>query len=305
MWVNFARLSAQVVFAAWAGSETGFVKKCRGVAWQVDVPRFGLSLSAKYSLVRHFNNKLFFSFWRWYIIIYGHVILSLINEMGQFSKMQTFIKICYQGTKSDPTARSPQGQQSPSLLSVGGCGSLNHVMASLALPATTCRASQVSVRQAAGGAGAPQEGHSRMDPAAWAAMVNAEGLCLRACPWHGGRVSPPRFLVQCLFVQASHRDETFDPLWGSGWRRGISPSAPCWLLSPAIKAARGTRGSLFSSGRGFGQGWALQTSPTPKICNNRKLNPTVTPEKGDDVIAWGTPSCFHFAMCFGENFLHV
>lgn len=86
----------------------------------------------------------------------------------------------------EPKATLQQGalkvSNPPSLLSVGGCGSLNHAMASLALPATTCRASQASVRQAAGGAGAPQEGHSRMDPAAWAAMVNADGAVPQRLP---------------------------------------------------------------------------------------------------------------------------
>lgn len=75
------------------------------------------------------------------------------------------------------------------------------------------------------------------------------------------------------------------------------PQALCagWALLP-LKQWGGRGAHCFPMGEDLGQGWALQKSPTPKICNNRKLNPTVTPEKRDDVIAWGTPSCFHFAM---------
>lgn len=53
MWVNFAGLSAQVVFAAWVklSLQSGFVKKCLGVARQVDVPRFGLPFSGRHSLI--------------------------------------------------------------------------------------------------------------------------------------------------------------------------------------------------------------------------------------------------------------
>lgn len=181
MWVNFAGLSAQVVFAAWVkpSCQTRFVKKCQGVAgvagrcpqawvvfeWQV---WFGQTLQS--------NNKFFFSSWRCYIMIYGHIILSLSNEMGPLSKIWTCIKICQQGTKTDHTANSPRGQKLPSLLSVGGYGGMNHVMASLALSASTCRASWHQSNRQLRGHRLPRSGIPRKDPSLWAVMVNAEGL---------------------------------------------------------------------------------------------------------------------------------
>lgn len=81
---------------------------------------------------------------------------------------------------------------------------------------------------------------------------------------------------------------------GGGEEFPLALCAGCALLPLKQRGVRGAH--CFPAGQDLGQGWALQKSPTPKICNNRKLNPTVAPEKGDDVIAWGTPSCFQFAM---------
>lgn len=114
-----------------------------------------------------------------------------------------------------------------------------------------------------GGHGSPGAAFQGRIPVCELQWLTQRGCGVTGCPWHSGCASPRRFLVQCLFIQASHRDGTFDPLCGSGWRRGISRSALCWLRSSAIKAARGFGGSLFSSGTGFG----------PRLSPSKKSHP--------------------------------
>lgn len=100
----------------------------------------------------------------------------------------------------------------------------------------------------------------------------------------------------CLFgLHAGMKRVTHCAGWGA--RGGVSRRARHWLCSSAVKAVGGSGHSLFPTGQDLGQDWRLQKkrNPTPKICNNRKLNPTVTLNKGDNVIAWDTPSCFQFA----------
>lgn len=135
--------------------------------------------------------------------------------------------------------------------------------------------------------------------------LTPSGGSVSACPWQRAASLPHRDSLcnACLFrLHAGMKHLTHCA--GAGARGGTSPSALCWLRSSAIKAVGGSaaaggggRGrSLFPTGGDLGQDRMLQQNPTPKICNNGKLNLTVTLKKGDNVIAQDTPSCFRFAI---------
>lgn len=173
-------------------------------------------------------------------------------------------------------------------------------MASLVPPAVARRARRTSIKQPARGMQA-----SPRRAAAFPGMVPVHELwwltrraVAALTPALGTAASLPHrdsLCNACLFrLHAGMKHLTHCA--GPGGRGGISQSAPCWLRSSAIKAVGGVGGSLFSTGEDLGQGWTLQKNPTPKICNNRKLNPTVTLKKGDNGVAWDAPSCFLFAI---------
>ena len=185
MWVNFAGLQKRWSLMpgwSWPGAQTRFVKKLLDVTGVANrcpfhpslISRFISSSSDKYSFVSYFKPTVFF--WRSYIMICGHFILSLMDEIDWFPKTLTHIKICNWGTKTNITINSPEIQKLSSLSSVGGYGSRNHTMASLVPPATAHRPHGHHPNNLRGRCRLPQEGSSipGNGPGPWA--VNTERL---------------------------------------------------------------------------------------------------------------------------------
>lgn len=199
---------------SWAPARTCFVKKLLGTTGVANRRPFHLSLISKFCQLFQTNSTLFFSFWRSYVMICDHVALSLMNEIGRFSKILTCSRVCDQGTKTDLNSE---------ITVFAICRRIRKYEPPHGQPCPASRRSQssadVNQTTSKGDAGFPQESSSipGNGPGPWAVMVNAESGCsVNACPWHSGFPSPPRFLVQCLFIQASRRDETFDPLCRTG-----------------------------------------------------------------------------------------
>jgi len=70
-----------------------------------------------------------------------------------------------------------------------------------------------------GDAGSPRRAAASLGMVLVREQLTQSGCSVSACPWHSGFASPLRFLVQCLFIQASRRDEACDPLCRT-WREG-------------------------------------------------------------------------------------